>query len=74
MSWFMSYKKSVVQWLRWHTRFYFFFHMFFSKKETNPNPTFNKPIKEFITLNDQLSTKNFPQGERFIINWAINKT
>ena len=47
---------------------FFFFHMFFSKKETNPNPTFNKPIKEFITLNDQLSTKNFPQSERFIIN------
>ena len=44
------------------------------KKKRNINPTFNKPKKEFSTLNNQLSTKKLSSGERSIINWAINVT
>ena len=44
----------------------FFSHMLNRKKSTNP--TFNKRKKEFKTLNNQLTTKNFSGGGRFIIS------
>ena len=44
------------------------------KSNNNTNPTFNKPKKEFSTLNNQLSTKKFSEGGKFIINRVINKT
>ena len=50
----------------------FFFINF--KKKKNRNPTFNKPKKKISTLNNQVSTKIFLEGQRFIINWGINKT